>query len=120
VTLGSSGAVSSQTAQAKSGLKVTKTASKTGRYTVQLKAADDSTMDYYELLYAHAVVVGADDTAYTDAKGSLCLIRDIDVGEGAKDGTFEIQLVDPTDHADAEAIDNAKILIHVVLATSSV
>jgi hypothetical protein len=64
--------------------------------------------------------VGPDDTAMTDAKGTQVVIRDIDVGTGANDGTFEVQFFDSDSGADAELQDSASVQLIVWLKNSSV
>lgn len=96
------------------GFSVTKTATETGRYTITLGS------NYNKLLYVQAQIVGPDDTAMTDAKGTQVVIRDIDVGTGANDGTFEVQFFDSDSGADAELQDSASVQLIVWLKNSSV
>lgn len=114
VVLGASGAISSQTGAKLAGFTVEKTATKTGRYTLTLDK------NYNELLYGHVTVVGADDAAYTTAAGIDCIIRDVDTGGGAGDGTFELQLTRSDTSADAEAINSAELRIFIAVCDSSV
>jgi hypothetical protein len=98
------------------GFAVTKTATKTGRYTVQLgSAAAPNTVA--ELLMVNVRIKGADDTAYTDAKGISVIIRDDDV---ATDGTFEIQFLRNTTNADTEIVDAMSFFIEIVVKNSTV
>lgn len=117
VVLGATGAISSQTNY---GLKVTKTASETGRYTCQLVDEMGNAQDAIGLAGVIVNVVGGDDAAFTDAKGVWeGKIRDIDIGAGAKDGTVEIQFCDADSGADAEVQDNATLLVTLILIDSS-
>jgi hypothetical protein len=95
------------TSAAQAGFTLTKTATKTGRYTVTLHK------NYPAVLWADAKLIGADDTAFTDAKGVIVGLRDFDSGEGAGDGTFEIQFTKNTDRSDAEVQDGAIILVKI-------
>lgn len=106
VVLGSSGAISSQTSAKKSGMVVTKTGSKTGRYTVVLDRA------YPELLNCSVMIQGTDDAALTDAKGAIPRIRNVTV---STDGTFYIQFIKNTDSSDAEVQDSATLYIEVTV-----
>lgn len=114
VVLGSSGAVSSQDGAKLAGFTVTKTASKTGRYTITLDK------NYARLLWADVRIIAADDTAYTTAKGADVLIRDDDVGRGAGDGTFELQFCRSDTEADAEVEDSRDLLFMVVVRDANV
>lgn len=105
VVLGSSGAVSSQDKEGDAGFVVTNTGSETGRYTITLSGGAAA-----KLLYADAKIIGADDTAFADAKGIIVGLRDDDV---STDGTFEVQLCRNTTLADTETEDNFTILFVV-------
>lgn len=108
--LGSSGAIGATVDSAKHcGFTLTKTATKTGRYTVALDK------NYNRVIWADAKVWGADDAAYTTAKGLDVLLRDDDVGQGAADGTFEIQFVRSDTGADAEVEDARTLSIMIVV-----
>lgn len=109
LALGSSGAISSQTEFKKSGMLFTLTGSEAGRYTVNVWQG------YKSVLAVGALIVGPDDNAMTDAKGIISLVRDLDVGGGANDGTFEVQFVQNTDLADDDIQDNATVKIWVDL-----
>ena len=99
------------------GFTLTKTASETGRYTVQLTKTDGTAATYNSLLFVDAVVVGGDDAALTTTKGLVSVVRDDDV---ATDGTFEIQFVETvTANADTEVQDGASIKLHIVLANAA-
>jgi hypothetical protein len=111
MTTSTSGTVSTSSVE---GFTITKTATKTGRYTITLG------QNYNKLLFANAVIVGPDDTAMTDAKGTQFVIRDNDVGAGANDGTFELQFIDSDSGADAELQDAAIIMITIWVKNSSV
>lgn len=107
VVLGAGGAIASQDAPADSGVVATKTATKTGRYTLQLPSK------YRRLLWVNAAVIGTDDAAYTTAKGLNSFVRDNDVDGGAADGTVEVQFNRTDTAADAEVIDSATLLFRV-------
>ncbi|MCA1824418.1 MAG: hypothetical protein LC640_09195 [Frankia sp.] len=101
------------------GLKLTKTAGKTGRYTCQLVNQDGSNANAVAFVNAIVTVTGPDDAAYTDAKGIVALMRDDDIGTGANDGTIEVQFIDPrVSLADAELADGAIINISLYLRDS--
>ena len=105
VVLGASGAVSSQDSAKDAGFVVTKTAAKTGRYTLTFDK------NYNRVEFIDARVIGADDSAYTTAKGIDFFLRDDDVGRGAGDGTIEIQFARSDTEADAAIEDSREILI---------
>lgn len=107
VVTSTNGTIASQDVRG-GGCTVTKTAAKNGRYTLTLVASGDVAITDYIFLALWATVIGPDDAAYTTAKGAVPLIRDIDIGEGADDGTVEIQFMEPqTADADAELMDAA-------------
>ena len=86
------------------------TATEAGRYTVQVWNG------YKQVLSAGVIIIGPDDSAMTDAKGIINVLRDIDTGgSGAKDGTFELQFVQNTDLADDDVQDNATFKVWVDL-----
>lgn len=97
------------------GVTITKTGSETGRYTFTLLDAGDTALADLILLHVDVTVIGPDDTAMTDAKGVGKVIRDIDVGGGANDGTFEIQFQDADSAADAELQDGAGFTFMILL-----
>ena len=108
VVTGSSGDISSSSCD---GFSVVKTDSETGRYTITL----DGTVT--EILYVGTTILGADDTAYTDAKGITTIIRDNDV---STDGTFELQFLRNTTNADTEIVNDMSFFIRIDLKLSSV
>lgn len=115
VVTSTNGTISSQDVRG-GGCTVTKTGGKNGRYTITLIAANDVALTDFVFLGAGATVIGPDDAAYTTAKGLVPLIRDIDIGEGADDGTVEIQFVEPqTAAADAELMDAAAFSFYLLL-----
>lgn len=124
VTLGSSGAVSSQTGAKQAGFTVAKTAAETGRYTVTLVKSDGTTAaTYSELLYVGATLVGTTDAVMTTDKGVTYFLRNSAVTTA---GTFDIQFAtNITDtgtetYVDANPENSAVILIHIVLSNSSI
>lgn len=101
------------------GLKLTKTAAKTGRYTCQLVNADGTNSNAVAFVNAIVTLTGPDDAAYTDAKGLSSIMRDDDIGTGANDGTIEVQFIDPrVSLADAEVADGAIINVSLYLRDS--
>ena len=115
VLLGSSGAIATngQREGAKhTGFTISKTGSETGRYTITFERK------YKALLYGHAVVVGADDAAYTATAGVVCILRDDDI---ATDGTIEVQMLGGDGNlADANPINDATLKLFLVLKDTSV
>lgn len=112
VVLGSSGAISSQDAANVSGIVATKTATKTGRYTLQLPSK------YRKFHGGFACVTGPDDAVYgAKTKGLPCFLRDNDVDGGAADGTVELQFANPstdaTNYIDAELPDSLTFTVHL-------
>lgn len=106
IVTSTSGAISSTSAK---GLSVSKVGSEAGRYRITL---EDS---YVALLAAQAIVTGAADTAYTTAKGSVAILRNVDVANK----TLDIQLVRSDTTADAEVEDAATIHVEITLKNSS-
>lgn len=107
VVLGAAGAIASQDAPADSGIVATKTATETGRYTLQMPSK------YRRLLWAQGTIIGPDDAvlgANTTGYGSF--VRDNDIDGGAADGTVEIQFTQ-TSYADAEVANNLTLLFRV-------
>lgn len=108
-TTTTSGTIGSATGK---GLTITKTATKTGRYTVTL--ADK----YTALLAVSVTIAGTTDAAYTTAKGLTHIIRNVNVG--AATPYFEIQFNDPDGSAaDAELESAAVFYVEVTLKNSS-
>lgn len=103
------------------GYTLTKTASETGRYTVQLTKTDGTAATYNQLLDVSAIIEGAADTAYTAAKGLVPMLRGVAV---ATTGIFYLQFVNDLTttgtFADAEVEDGAIIRLHIVLKNSGV
>lgn len=101
------------------GLKLTKTAAKTGRYTCQLVNADGSNANAVAFVNAFVALIGADDTAYPTAKGLPYIMRADDIGKNNNDGTIELQFCEPeTAAADAEVADGAVINVTFYLRDS--
>lgn len=114
VNLGASGAVSSSDTPR---FTVTKTATKVGRYDVQLKQPNGDNAIGLQLTDVQCVVwTAAADAAYTAAKASGFLIRNNTL---SITGSFQIQLIRTDTFADAEAEDSAKLLISFGVKTSS-
>jgi len=106
--------------QTQHGLKLTKTATETGRYTCQLIKQDGTAANAVGFVQAIVTQTGPDDAALTDAKGVWQGdVRDDDIGTGANDGTIEIQFVDADSRADAEVQDGAVLNVTLFLRDSS-
>lgn len=114
VTLGATGVIASQDAPNVSGIVAAKTGGEVGRYTLQLPVGPTG-YKYRSLLWVDAKIIGADDAAYTVAKGLDVLLRDNDVDGGALDGTIEVQFVRSDSDADAEVEDSRVLLFRVVV-----
>lgn len=107
--------------QLNQGLKLTKTATKTGRYTCQLIKADGTADNAIRFINLFVTLIGPDDAALTDAKGVWQGdVRDEDIGTGANDGTIEIQFVDADSRADAEVQDGSILYVTMFLQDSNV
>lgn len=108
------------------GASIAKTAGKTGRYTITLAppvtTLDATPLTNLKFMGGWACVLGPDDAAYTTAKGLVALFRDDDISTtGAKDGTIELQFVEPqTAAADAELMDAASFYFCLHIGRSSI
>jgi hypothetical protein len=109
ITLGTSGAVTAASTTMAPGVTITKTGSETGRYTITMA------QNYSKLLNVIVALVGADDAAWGAVSVGLHhFLRDIDVGSGANDGTFELQFVDAsTNFADTELPNGTLIRLSI-------
>lgn len=108
VTTSTSGTIASKTGK---GLTITKTASKTGRYTVTL--ADK----YTAMLGCSVLVEGSTDAAYTASKGLVSFLRNVPTSSVT---SFDVQFTTVgATPADAELEDGAVFLVEVVLKNSS-
>lgn len=97
------------------GLKLTKVGATAGRYTCQLINQDGSNANAVAFVNAIVSIVGSDAAAYPTAKGVWTgIVRDDDIGQGANDGTIEIQFVEP-ELAAADAEVNDGVIINVSL-----
>ncbi len=106
VNLGATGAVSSQDCPR---FKVTKTATKTGRYDIQLVDPDGSPVSALRLCsFNLGILTASADTAYTTAKAAGWILRNNSI---SPNGTFQLQLIRTDTNADAEAEDNATLII---------
>lgn len=115
VVLGASGAVSSTDCE---GFTVVKTATKTGRYTVQLTDALGRAITALKLRNCVATVIGPDDSALTTTKGVVGVIRADTV---ATNGQFYLQFVQTNaGNADTEVQDSASFDITFWVKDSSV
>ncbi len=103
-----SGTVGSSTTK---GFVVTKTATKTGRYTVTLQDT------YMALLGVSVVLVGPDDSAYTTAKGLGWFVRNVSIADATP--TFDIQFYRTDTGADAEVMDSVEFYVEVTLKNST-
>lgn len=98
------------------GVAVAKTGSETGRYTFTVTDAGDTALTDLTFRGLYATIIGPDDTAMTTTKGLVPVIRDIDIGEGADDGTVNLQWVETvTANADTEVQDAAEFTFMLVL-----
>lgn len=111
VTTSTSGTIASQDEPADSGVIATKTASKTGRYTIQLPDK------YRKFCGGFASVRGPDDAVYgAKTKGSMAFFRANDIDSNNLDGTIEVQFVqfsDATNTIDAELPDSTVFFVHL-------
>src|SRR5688572_24228142 len=95
------------------GFTIALTADEAGRYTCILAEK------YRAIQYAHCVVEGAADAAYTDQKGAVCMLRG--VSASGKEAFFQLLGVDADgDFADRDAEDSAKLRFLIVASTGSV
>lgn len=102
------------------GLKVTKTATKTGRYTLQLIDHLGAAQNARGFVNGVVNLIVADDAALTTTKGLGAVFRDDDIGTGANDGTIEVQLVQTNaGNADTEVQDGAILCITLILADAT-
>lgn len=115
VEMGASGAISTTVPAKCDGFTITKTAAKTGRYTITL---DDK---YSRLLGVNVTLNGDDDAAYTTGKGNFCFVR---AGDDITDGAskvFYLQFatIGPATATatcvDTELEDNVEITIEITL-----
>jgi hypothetical protein len=108
IVTGTSGAVSSYDFP---GVTVTKTATKTGRYTLALPRKS------VEFLGGIATLIADDDSAITTASGANWAFRDDDI---ASDGTIELQWVRSDTAADAEVTNDSTFYVLIFIKDSSV
>jgi hypothetical protein len=109
VTFGASGAVSSQDCL---GFTVTKTATKTGRYTVTL---DDT---YPKFLGCNVSTEIATDAAHTATVGLQTALRNVSVNDATP--TFEIQYIEVDGSSgDANPASGAVAYIEVILKNAT-
>lgn len=101
VTLGASGAISSQDCE---GFTVVQTATETGRYTATLLNT------FVKIQYAHGVVEGAADAAVPNGKATVCQLRSV-TGSVAY---FQMLHPNGTTAADALPEDSAKLRFVIV------
>lgn len=98
-TIGASGAISSQEPVGNTQVTATKTASKTGRYTLQIPCT------FRDLLWADTWLLGPADAAFAGANtggGPLAIWRQNDIDGQNNDGTIEVQFLNASAYADAE------------------
>lgn len=102
------------------GVTIAKTGSETGRYTFTVTDAGDTALTDLVFLGLYASIIGPDDTALTTTKGLVGVVRDIDIGEGADDGTVELQFVETvTANADTEVQDGASFTFLLLLGNKT-
>lgn len=102
IVIGASGAVTSQTAYKDGGIVAAK-AAQAGRYTLSINPG------YGKIHRRGANLTIGDTAAATLADGNEIVWRDNDIGEGAKDGTIEVQLLRSDTMADANATSGSKL-----------
>jgi hypothetical protein len=114
VTLGTNGDIGTgATDNDCEGFTIALTADEAGRYTCTLSDK------YRAIQYAHCVVEGAADAAYTDQKGAVCMLRS--VSASGRSALFQLMGVDADgDFADRDAEDSAKLRFMIVASTGSV
>ena len=101
---------------------IAKTGGKTGRYTITMVAGTDFAITDLVFLGLSAQIIGPDDAALTASKGTIPITRDIDIGEGADDGTVELQwtVATATAQADTEVQDAAGFTFELTLGNKRV
>jgi hypothetical protein len=105
VVTGTSGAIVSQDCD---GFTVVKTASKTGRYTVNLSKK------YQALRQCNVTIQGTDDSAHTISTALDFFLRQVDVNKDIP--LFYIQFCDTNDpQIDAELEDDSQLYIEIIL-----
>jgi hypothetical protein len=121
VVTSTSGTISSQDVRGGSCV-ITKTGSKTGRYTFTMQAGQDFAITDLVFISLLVNIIGPDDAAITNSKGIIPFVRDIDIGEGADDGTVEVQFVisTATGQADTELADAAGFCFELTLGNKKV
>ncbi len=95
------------------GAVITKTAAKTGRYTIQCGSALDKNT-YAHIVQVLTTIVGPADAAFTTAKGLVSAIRNDAL---ATNGTIDVQFVRPDTYADAELQDGARVFVTIIVST---
>lgn len=109
IGIGAAGAIDPKTTNvfttdpAMSQVVVTKTATKTGRYTLALPR------NYLHLLFRGVGVTSVDDAALPTTTGLGACFRDQDIGGGANDGTIEVQLYRTDTNADTEGASGTAV-----------
>lgn len=115
IGIGAAGAIDAKTVNvfttdpAMSQVVVTKTATKTGRYTLTLPR------NYLHLLFKGVSVTSVDDAALPTTTGLGACFRDHDIGGGANDGTIEVQLFRTDTNADAEGASGTEVSFILVV-----
>lgn len=107
VALGAAGvlAATGNDLAARTGIVVTKTAAKTGRYTIRMANG----RKFRQFRGGWVSIVGLDDATWgANTTGARYFWRDDDT---AVDGTIELQFVRNTDNADAELPDNYSFVL---------
>ena len=108
-TTSTSGTLASTTGK---GFTITKTAAKTGRYTITL--ADK----YTSLLNCNITIQTSADVAYTASKGIVAMVRNVSVS--GSPATLQVQFMTAVaTPADTELEDGAKFFVELVLKNSS-
>lgn len=102
------------------GLKLTKTAGKVGRYTLQLLGVGNVNANAVKWINTIVSVLGTSDAALTDAKGVWQGdMRNENIGTGTNAGTIDIQFVDADSRADAEVADGSVLYVTLFISESN-
>lgn len=110
VTTTTSGTIDTTNSRGSWGGTIAKTGSETGRYTITLGRATTA------LAGVMVTLVGPDDAALTDGKGTQWCVRDDDL---SSDGTIEVQFFDSDTGGDAEVQDGARFVVVLWIIDSS-
>ena len=117
MTIGASGAITTSTANldARGGLTIVKTATKTGRYTITLPSAQK------HFLGGSVILIGPTDAIWgaNTVGGPSWFWRNDNIDRGTKAGTIDLQFCASTDNADAEVPSGTIVVIGVKFGTGA-